>query len=73
MIESITTNNTVEIEELNERAERVEKPEYAADIIKEYEQILRTKRKGIISIAFHQPKVFKCFKKREKLYKWLEN
>ena len=73
LIESITTNNAVEIEELNERAERVEKPEDAADIIKEYEQILRTKRKGIISIAFHQAKVFKCFKKREKLYKWLEN
>ena len=31
--------NTVEIEELNERAERVGKPEDAADIIREYEEI----------------------------------
>ena len=66
LIESITFTNAVEIEELNERGETVEKPEDAADIIKEYEQILRIKRKGIISIAFHQNKVFKHFKKKEK-------
>ena len=39
-------NNTVEIEELNERAERAEKPEDTADIIMEYEDILREKKKG---------------------------
>ena len=36
------------------------------DIIKKYEEILRTKRKGIISVAFHQGKVFKRFKGKEK-------
>ena len=45
----------------------MEKPEEAADIIKEYEQILRIKRKGIIVVAFHQGKVFKCLKKKEKI------
>ena len=39
-------NNAVEIEELNERAEKVEKPEDAANIIREYEEILRAKKKG---------------------------
>ena len=39
-------NNAVEIEKLNERAERVEKPEDAANIIMEYEEILRAKRRA---------------------------
>ena len=34
-------NNAVEIEELNGTGERVEKPEDVADIIREYEEILR--------------------------------
>ena len=37
------------MEDLNKLAEKVEKPGDAADIIKQYEEILRTKRKGIIS------------------------
>ena len=39
-------NNTVEIKELNERAENVEKPEDVVHIIMEYEEILRAKKKG---------------------------
>ena len=66
MIESIAINNAVEIEELNELADKVEKPEDAADIIKQYEEILCTKRKGIISVAFYRGKVFKRFKEKEK-------
>ena len=66
MLESITINNAVEIEKLNKRAERVEKPEDAAVIIKKYEQILCVKRNGNISIAFHQGKIFKQFKEKEK-------
>ena len=38
----------------------------AADLIKQYEGIVRTKKKGIINIAFHQDKVFKKFKDKEK-------
>ena len=66
LIESITINNAVEIKELNKLAERVEKPEDATDIIKQHEEILRAKRKGIIAVAFHQGKVFKRFKGKEK-------
>ena len=65
-IESITINNVIEIDDLNELAEKVEKPEDAANMIKQYEEILRTKRKGIISVAYHQGKVFSRFREKEK-------
>ena len=60
-------NSTVEIKELDEQADKVEKLEDVVDIIKKYEEILRTERKGIIAVAFHQGKVFKCFKEKEKI------
>ena len=59
-------NSTVEIKELNKRAEKVEKPEDAADIIMEYEEIFRAKKKGIIMVAYYQGKIFKRFKEKEK-------
>ena len=40
LIEPITINNA-KIEKLNELAEKVQKPEEAADIIKQYKEILR--------------------------------
>ena len=58
-------NKVVETGELNKQAEEVQKPEDAADLIKWYEDI-RTKKKAIINIAFHQGKVFKKFKDKEK-------
>ena len=51
LIDFLVNNDTIETVELNEKAEKVQKPEEAADIIKEYEEILHTKRKGIITIA----------------------
>ena len=66
LLDSMAINNAVEIEELNKRAERVEKPEDAADIIREYEEILRAKKKGIIVVAFYQGKIFKRFKEKQK-------
>ena len=62
----MATNNAAEIEELNDRAEKVERPEDAADIIREYEEILRAKRKGIIMVGFYQGKIFRRFKEKEK-------
>ena len=67
LIESININNAVEMEDLNELAEKVEKPEDAADIIKQQEQILRIKRNGIISAAYYQGKISKRFKEKEKV------
>ena len=69
LIDSLVNNDTVEIEELNERAEKVDKLEDATNIIKEYEEILRTKRKGITSVAYRQGKVFSCFREKEKFMK----
>ena len=62
----MATNNAIEIEELNDRAEKVEKPEDAAGIIMEYKEILRAKKKGIIMVAFYQGKIFNSFKEKEK-------
>ena len=47
----------------------MEKPEDVADVIKEYEEILRTKRKGIITAGDHQVKVFSQFREKEKFIK----
>ena len=66
LFESITINNDVEIDEINKQVDKVEKPEDAAGIIKEYEEILCVKRKGIIAVAFYQGKIFKRFKEKEK-------
>ena len=56
----------VETEELNKMAEEVEKPEDTAAVIKQYEDIIRSKKKGTISTAYHQGKVFKRFKDKER-------
>ena len=69
MIDSIVNNDTTETEELNEKAEKIEKPEDAAAIIKQYEDIILAKKKNITSIAYQQGKVFKRFKEEEKFIK----
>ena len=66
LLDSLINNDKTETEELNERAEKVDKPEDAANIIKEYEEILCTKRKGIITVAYHQGKVFSRFREKQK-------
>ena len=48
LIDSIINNNIIETEELNEKADKAEKPEDAAEIIKQYEDIICTKRKYYI-------------------------
>ena len=66
LIKSITINNAVEINEINKRADKVEKPGDGADIIKECKKIICTTRKSVIAVVFHQGKVFKCFREKEK-------
>ena len=60
----MAVNNVVEMVELNERVKILETPEDAVNIIKEYEKILREKRKGVIVVAFYQGKIFKRFKEK---------
>ena len=71
MIGSIVKNDVAETEteELKQKADKVEKLEDAADVIKTYEDFIRTKKKSITSIVFHQEKVFKRFKDTENFIK----
>ena len=71
MIGSIFYNDIAEteIEELKQKVDKVEKLEDAADVIKTYKDLICTKKKSIIPIAFHQAKVFKWFKDKENFIK----
>ena len=69
MLESIIINEVVESEELNKKAEEIQESEEAAELIKQYEYIIKTKKKGIIRIAYYQGKVFKRFKEKENFVK----
>ena len=51
LLESIIISEVVESEELNKMAEEIQESEEVAEVIKQYEYINKTKKKGIISIA----------------------
>ena len=69
LLESVIRNEVVEPEELNKGAKEIQEPEEAAEVIKQCEYIIKTKKKGIISIAYYQGKVFKRFKEKGKFIK----
>ena len=69
LLDSMTLDKIVEFDDLNKEAEKIEDPEKAAEIIKRYEDIIKTKNKGIINVAYHQGQVFKRFKEKEKFAK----
>ena len=69
LFDSITLDEVLECEDLNKEAEEVQDLEKAADIIKRYEDIIKTKNKEIKNVAYHQGQVFKKFKKKEKFAK----
>ena len=62
----MTIDEVLECEDLNKEAEEVQDSERAAEIIKRYEDIIKTRNKGIINVAYHQGKVFKKFKEKKK-------
>ena len=47
-----------EVVEFEAEAEETQGPEKAAEIIKRYEDIIKTKRKEIINVAYHQGQEF---------------
>ena len=55
----MVVNEVIETDELNKQAEKVQDPKEAVDVIKQYEDIIWRKKKGIINIALHQGNVFK--------------
>ena len=69
MLDSIIIDENLELDDLSKEAEEVQDPEKAAKIIKRYEDIIKTKRKSIISVAYHQGQIFKRFKEKEKFTK----
>ena len=69
LLDSITIDEVLECEDLNKETEEVQDLERAAKIIKRYEDIIKTKNKGIINVAYHQGQVFKRFKEKEKFAK----
>ena len=69
LLDSINIDEVLECEDLNKEAEEVQDLERAAKIIKRYEDIIKTKNKGIINVAYHQGQVFKRFKEKEKFAK----
>ena len=68
LLDSIIIDEVLEFEDLNKAAEETQDPEKAAEIIKRYEYIIKTKKKGIINVAYHQGKVLKRFKEKEKFF-----
>ena len=72
LLDSITIDEVLECEDLNKEAEEVQDSERAAEIIKRYEDIIKTKNKGIINVAYHQGQVFKRFKEKEKFTKLVD-
>ena len=69
LLESVIINEVAGSKELSKEEEEIKQPEEAAKIISQYEDIIKTKKKGIISIAYYQGKVFKRFKEKENFIK----
>ena len=69
MIDSLINSEKVETEDLNKKDDYVKKSEDAATSIKECEETICTRKKYIISILYHQGKVFRRFKEKEKFVK----
>ena len=65
----MTIDEIVEFDDLNKEAEKIEDLEKAVEIIKRYEDIIKTKKKGIINVAHHQGQVFKRFKEKKRFAK----
>ena len=71
LLDLMIIDENLEFDDLNKEAEEVQDPEKAAKIIKRYEDIIKTKRKGIINVAYYQRQVFKRFKEKEKFAKFV--
>ena len=65
LLDSMTIGEIVEFDNLNKEAEEVQDPEKAVIIVERYENIIKTKRKGVINVAYHQGQIFKRFKEKE--------
>ena len=69
LLDSMIIDEVAEFENLNKKAKEVQDPEEAAEIIKRYEDVIKTKKKRITNVAYLQGQVFKRFKEKEKFAK----
>ena len=53
LLDSMIIDENLEFDNLNKEAEEIQDPEKAAEIIREYEDVIKTKKKGIINVAFY--------------------
>ena len=67
LIDFLVKNDTIEREELNKRAEKVDEPDDAANIINEYEETLCTKVKVLYPFLTMRRKCSVGFVKRKSL------
>ena len=67
LLDSMIIDENLEFEDLNKKAEEVQDPAKAAKLIKQYEDFIKTKRKGIINVAYHQGQVLYNLKKNKSL------
>ena len=69
LLDSMIVDKNLEFDDLNKEAEEIQDPEKAAETTKRYEDIIKTKKKGIINVAFHLGQIFKRFKEQKKFAK----
>ena len=69
LLDLMIIDEVVEFEDLKKEAKEMQDPEKAAVIFKGYKGIIKRKKKGIISVAYHQGQVYKRFKEKEKFAK----
>ena len=69
LLDSMIIDENFEFDYLNKEAEEMQDPEKAAEIIRQYEDIIKMKKKGIINVSFYQGQIFKRFKEKEKFAK----
>ena len=61
-----------ENEELDQWADQAKSHEEAIPVIKDYEKIIRSKRKSILNVAFRKRKVFKRLKNSTKIWRYVK-
>ena len=53
LLDSIIIDEVLEFEDLNKEAKETQDPQKATEIIKQYEDIIETKKRGITNVAYH--------------------
>ena len=68
LLDLIIIDKALESKDLNKEAEEVQDLERAAEIVRWYEDIIRTKKNGIINVAYYQGHILKKFKEKKKFF-----